>query len=95
MSKKPSSASIAKDRLRIMLKSERGGERPEREMPRFLPNLSRELRDLVAKHVHVTSEDVRVTIEQVDGQEVLELCVRIPDDILELPAEPGKKTDAL
>lgn len=94
MSKKPSSASIAKDRLRIMLRTERT-ERPEREVPRFLPALSRELRDLVTKHIHVTGEDVRITIEQVDGQEVLELCVRLPDDLHERLPDPGKKPDAL
>lgn len=80
MSKKPSSASIAKDRLQIMLRTERT-ERPEREIPRFLPALSRELRDLVTKHIHVASEEVRITIEQVDGKDVLELCVRLPEDL--------------
>jgi cell division topological specificity factor len=71
--KKPS-AHIARDRLRIILEHERG----ERDGPEFLGTLSRELRDLIERHVHVAAEDVQITIDQVNGQEVLELCVRLP-----------------
>jgi cell division topological specificity factor len=72
--KKLSSASIARDRLRIILKTERG----EREGPEFLPMLSRELRDLIVRHVQVGAEDVQITVDQVNGQEVLEMCVLLP-----------------
>jgi cell division topological specificity factor len=72
--KKITSASIARDRLRIILETERG----ERDGPEFLSTLSSELRDLIGRHVQVDAEDVQITIDQVNGQEVLELCVRLP-----------------
>lgn len=68
------SASIAKDRLRIILRT----QREEREGPDFMPSLSRELRDLISRHVQVPPEDIQIIIDRVDDHEVLEMCVRLP-----------------
>jgi cell division topological specificity factor MinE len=86
VTKKPSPAEIAKDRLRTILETERP-VRPEREEPRFLPLLSRELRDIVERHVHVRGDEVQITIDEVDGQAVLQLFVRLPDYALDEPQE--------
>jgi cell division topological specificity factor len=79
--KKPTSAVIARDRLRIILERQRG----DRDSPELLLILSRELRDLIGRHVPVSIDDVQITIDQVDGREVLELCVRLPGGTQESP----------
>jgi cell division topological specificity factor len=86
--KRITSAAIARDRLRIILQAERG----VREGPEFLPMLSRELRDLVGRHVQVDAGDVQITIDEVNGQDVLELCVRLPGT--EQEAQATHQTEA-
>ncbi len=71
---KPSSASIAKERLRIIVAQERS----TRDAPDFLPLLRRELMQVIHKYVNVDPEAVQVSLEREAGHEVLELSVALP-----------------
>ena len=72
---KPSSASIAKERLRIIVAQERS----KRGAPDFLPLLRRELLQVIHKYVNVDPEAVQVHLEREAGHEVLELSVALPE----------------
>jgi cell division topological specificity factor len=71
----PPTASVAKERLRIIVaqeRSARGGG------PDYLPLLRRELLEVIRKYVNVDPEEVQVNLEREDGHEVLELSVALP-----------------
>jgi cell division topological specificity factor len=70
----PPSASVAKERLRIIVAQERGS----RGGPDYLPLLRRELLEVIRKYVQVDPDAVKVNVEREDGREVLELSVSLP-----------------
>ncbi len=78
---KPSSASIAKERLQILV----AHERASRSQPSYLPKLQKELLSVVQKYVSVGQDAISINYEQDDDQEVLELNIVLPED------ETGKK----
>ena len=68
-------ASIAKDRLRIIIAQERstlGG-------PDYLPLLRRELLEVIRKYVNVDAEAVKVDVVKDGDQEVLDISVSLPE----------------
>jgi cell division topological specificity factor len=70
--KKPPSASVAKERLQILLAHERAG----RSGPDFLPLLQREIIAVVRKYVEISDEMIRVRLEgERAGASVLEINV--------------------
>jgi len=73
--KSPSSASIAKERLRIIVAQERSA----RGSPDYLTLLRRELLEVIKKYVNVDPSAVQVNVEREDGHEVLELSVALPE----------------
>jgi cell division topological specificity factor len=70
----PPSASVAKERLRIIVAQERTG----RGGPDYLPLLRRELLEVIRKYVKVEPDAVKVHVEREEGHEVLELSVSLP-----------------
>ncbi len=76
---KPKTASIAKERLQILV----AHERASRNQPSYIPKLQRELLAVVRKYVSVEQDAISINYEQDDDQEVLELNIILPD-------EPGK-----
>jgi cell division topological specificity factor len=70
----PSSASLAKERLRIIVAQ----ERTARGTPDYLPLLRRELLDVIRRYVNVDPSAVQVNLGREDGHEVLELSVALP-----------------
>jgi cell division topological specificity factor len=70
----PSSASVAKERLRIIVAQERS----TRGGPDYLPLLRSELLEVIKKYINVDPEAVQVNLERDDGHEVLELSVALP-----------------
>ena len=72
---KPKSATIAKERLQILV----AHERSERNRPSYLPQLQKELLEVIRKYVHVDQEDISVKFEQDENQETLELNIVLPD----------------
>ena len=75
-STKQSSASVAKERLQILV----AHERVSRNQPSYLPQLQQELLAVVRKYVKVSQDAISVNFEQDDEQEVLELNIVLPDE---------------
>ena len=72
---KKNTASIAKDRLRIIIAQERstlGG-------PDFLPLLRRELLEVIRKYVNVDVDAVKVDLVKEGEHDVLDISVSLPD----------------
>jgi cell division topological specificity factor len=73
---KTSSASLAKERLQILV----AHERVSNNQPMYLPQLQKELLDVIQKYVHVDKDAISVRFEQDGNQETLELNIMLPDD---------------
>ena len=72
---KKNTASIAKDRLRIIIAQERstsGG-------PDYLPLLRRELLEVIRKYVNVDVDAVKVDLVKDGEHDVLDISVSLPD----------------
>ena len=69
-------ATIARERLRIIVAQERG----QRGAPDYLPLLRRELLEVIRKYVNVDQEAVDVHVERDGDHDVLELSVALPDN---------------
>ena len=82
---RPKTASIAKERLQILVAHER---RAERKQPAYLADLQRDLLEVVRKYVHVDSDAITVSMDQDENREVLELNIVLPDD---LPAQHRRR----
>lgn len=72
---KASSASLAKERLQILV----AHERSSRSQPSYLPQLQKELLEVVRKYINVGQDAISVNFEQDDEQETLELNIVLPD----------------
>jgi cell division topological specificity factor len=75
--KTPSSANVAKERLRIIVAQERS----TRGAPDYLPTLRRELLEVIRRYVNVDPSAVQINLGRDDGHEVLELSVALPEDL--------------
>ena len=73
---KTSSASLAKERLQILV----AHERVSHSQPMYLPQLQKELLDVIQKYVNVDKDAISVKFEQDGNQETLELNIMLPDD---------------
>ena len=76
--KKPT-ASVAKERLQIII----AHERTQRDTEDFLPRLQQELVEVIAKYIDIDKEAVSVQIDRSGDSAVLELNVSMPDKVLE------------
>lgn len=78
LGEKKKSASVAKERLQIILARERiggaGGAQPD-----YLPALQRELMAVISKYVSINPEDIKVQLERQDNLEVLEVKIELPE----------------
>ena len=74
----PKSASIAKERLQLILAHENPGRRG---MPDYLPALRQELLAVVAKYVAIDPEQVKVNLDHQGDYDLLELNIVLPDGI--------------
>ena len=81
--KKNKSASIARDRLQIIIAQ----ERVKSQAPDYLPTLQKELLEVLSKYVHVSPDDIRISQETQNGVDVLELNIVLPD--LQRKSEEG------
>jgi cell division topological specificity factor len=69
----PPSASIAKERLKIVLAHERASSRA----PDFLPTLQKELLAVVGRYVEISDEMIRVTLGASGDTSMLEINIEI------------------
>ena len=73
--KKPSTASVAKERLQIIVAHERG----QCSTPDYLPALQKELVEVIRKYVNIGNDDVHVALENDGSCSILELNITLPD----------------
>jgi len=72
---KKQTASVARDRLRIIVAHERAG----RGGPDYLPMLQRELLEVIRKYVNVDTGSVKVDLIGEGDNKVLDISVALPD----------------
>ncbi|AIY67107.1 cell division topological specificity factor MinE [Pseudoalteromonas piratica] len=76
-SQKKTTASLAKERLQIIV----AHERSSRGTPDYLPQLKQDILDVIRKYVDIHQDQVQVQLEQnEDDLAVLELNVTLPDE---------------
>jgi cell division topological specificity factor len=73
--KKVSTASVAKERLQIIVAHERG----QRSTPDYLPALQKELVEVIRKYVNIENDQVQVALENQGSCSILELNITLPD----------------
>ena len=73
---KKNTASIAKERLRIIVAQERS----HRGAPDYLPLLQRELLEVIRKYVSVDVDAVKVEMAKDGDHDVLDISVALPED---------------
>ena len=76
-SNKKNTASIAKERLQIIVAHQRNQLRTG---PDYLPLLQKELIDVITKYVNIDRNQIKVEFEKDGEHSILELNVALPDD---------------
>lgn len=72
-----SAASVAKERLQIIISHERA----QRSTPDYLPKLQEEILAVIAKYIPISRDKVLVNLERIGDNAVLELNVTMPDEM--------------
>ncbi len=70
----PSSASVAKERLQIIVAHERNN----RNQPDYLPQMQQDIIAVVRKYIAIDSDQVMVHLDDSDDCSVLELNITLP-----------------
>ena len=76
LGEKKKTASVAKERLQLILAHERGSAGPRAD---YLPALQRELVAVISKYVSIRPEDIRVNLQTQDSLDVLEVKIELPE----------------
>ena len=76
LGEKKSTASVAKERLQLILAHERNGRGAS---PDYLPQLQRELLAVISKYVSINPDDIKVHMERQDDLEFLEVKIELPE----------------
>ncbi|MDA3889007.1 MAG: cell division topological specificity factor MinE [Allgaiera sp.] len=71
--RRSSSAQTAKNRLQILLAHERSGSTPD-----YLPQLQREILEVIRRHVTVDEEAIDIRMEQGKELSSLEINIELP-----------------
>lgn len=77
--KQKSSASTARERLKIIVAHERAATQTHLKTPDYLPSLQQELLAVVRKYVTIADHQVKISMEKRDELEVLELNIALSD----------------
>ena len=77
LGEKKKTASVAKERLQIILAHERSSLTSKR--PDYLADLQRELVAVISKYVSINPEDIKVNLDRHDDLEVLEVKIELPE----------------
>ncbi|MGB0468541.1 MAG: cell division topological specificity factor MinE [Pontibacterium sp.] len=73
--KQPSSASVAKERLKIIVAHERG----QRSVPDYLPQMQQEIIEVIRKYIPIEKDQVNIQLDSNENCSVLEVNVTLPD----------------
>ncbi|HUH60703.1 MAG TPA: cell division topological specificity factor MinE [Candidimonas sp.] len=74
LGQKKTSASVAKDRLQLILINERG----DGITPDYLPRLQKELVEVISRYVKINPDDIKVNLDRQDSLEILEVKIEMP-----------------
>jgi cell division topological specificity factor len=77
LGEKKKTASVAKERLQIILAHERSGRNAAE--PDFLPDLQRDLIAVISKYIHINPNDIKVHLDREDNLDVLEVKIELPE----------------
>ncbi|MFD2191128.1 cell division topological specificity factor MinE [Pistricoccus aurantiacus] len=67
-------ASVAKERLQIIV----AHQRSQRDQPDYMPMLERELLEVIRRYVQVDRDAINISLDRDDDCSVLELNVTLP-----------------
>ena len=81
LGRKKKSATVAKERLQIIL----AREHADRDGPDYLPELKKDILAVVAKYVAVDLDRIQVNLDKNGDTEILELNIVLPDKQPEQP----------
>jgi cell division topological specificity factor len=70
------SATVAKERLQIIL----AREHVDRDTPDYLPALKKDILEVVGRYIAIDIERVQVSLENDGDLEILELNITLPED---------------
>ncbi|KMV70921.1 cell division topological specificity factor MinE [bacteria symbiont BFo1 of Frankliniella occidentalis] len=85
LSRKKSTANIAKERLQIIVAERRRGD----SEPHYLPQLKRDILEVICKYVKIDPEMLSVKLDQKDDDiSILELNVTLPETEAEVEDTP-------
>ena len=73
---KKKTASVAKERLQLILAHERLGGSAK---PEYLNDLQRDLIAVIARYIPINLDDIKVTMERDGNLDVLEVKIELPD----------------
>jgi len=73
---KQRTASIAKERLQLIIARERGSE----NKVDFLPALQRDLIEVISRYVKINANNITVSLEKQDRYEVLEVNIVLSEN---------------
>jgi len=74
-SKKKTSASLAKERLQIIV----AHEKRRSSTPDFLPKLQKDIVAVVRKYIHINEDQINLTVDRKGDCEVLELNIALAE----------------
>ena len=77
LGEKKKTASVAKERLQIILAHERSGRHAAE--PDYLPALQKELVAVIGKYIKINPDDIKVQLERQDNLDVLEVKIELPE----------------
>lgn len=70
-----SSASVAKERLQVIVAHERN----RRHQPDYLPRMQQEILEVIKKYISIDQDQVSVQVENTDDCSILELNITLPE----------------
>jgi len=79
LGEKNKTASVAKERLQIILAHERSGRHTHE--PDYLPALQRDLIAVISKYISIHPNDIKVNLERQENLDVLEVKIELPDKV--------------
>ncbi len=74
LGEKKKSNQVAKDRLKLILVRDRETDSATAD---FLPQLQRELIEVISKYIKVNPDDIKVNLDKQDSLEVLEVKIEM------------------
>ena len=89
LGEKKKTASVAKERLQIILAHERVGRIPGGS-PDYLPALQRDLIAVISKYVKIDPTHLKVNMERQDNFEVLEVKIELPEPPAKVQAKVAR-----